>query len=425
MKDLKNFIADDLSICPHLDKNSLPKMLEQCLSVAATPAEQDMLLMSTLTAVSACLPQISFLHGRYQRTYHPNLMTFIVAGAASGKGIASLALELVKPLHEMYPIIIPGNTSAPALISQLAEQDGCGYMHESEGSVITDIWRQAACNYNTILRKAAEHEPITLLRKTDDENLTIPSPCLSVLLTGTFSQLGKLVPNAENGLFSRIMPLVIRDRQRFDPKVFIYNKESEKAYSVFRQYGELIADLHERLLGREIRFSLTPQMQISAGTLMQAEYDALILQLGEAFHPTVARMGVNLVRIALILTALRLLGRKHIPDTLVCSEEDFRSAILITSKLLLHAADAFTIQGNCGLTTIPKAQGAYQEETMFAALPAEFTTAEAQQILQSMGVSSATIYRYLEGWLTNGKIEKIKHGYYQKRNSHESLRVSA
>ena len=34
-------------------------------------------------------------------------------------------------------------------------------MHESEGSVITDIWKTSAANYNTALRKTAEHEPIS------------------------------------------------------------------------------------------------------------------------------------------------------------------------------------------------------------------------------------------------------------------------
>ena len=41
------------------------------------------------------------------------------------------------------PLIIPGDATYPAFYQTLARQHGRGYIHESEGSVITNIWRSS------------------------------------------------------------------------------------------------------------------------------------------------------------------------------------------------------------------------------------------------------------------------------------------
>ena len=419
------FEKDDLSISPYLNQEALPQVLNRMLSVARTPAEEDMLLMSALTAVSACIPNCYFTHGRYLKRYHANLMTFIVAGAASGKGVAQLALELVRPLHDASPLIIAGNNSSSALTEQLSEQGGVGYIHESEGSVITDSWRHSSCDYNTLLRKAAEHETISLQRRTGDERIEIPAPCLSVLLTGTFSQFSALVPDAENGLFSRLLPLIIRERQRFDPTVFL-SQPSASPYALFRACGEQIAGVvTDAQRHGAVHFSLTPDQQHRAGSLLQSEYDGLLLQLGEGFHPSVVRMGVNLMRIALVLSFLRDMHCILKDEPIVCDERDFRTAVLITSKLLLHAADAYSLQNSNRCPLIPKPKSAYQQQVLLAALPQEFTTGEAIRIMSAMGVSESTAKRRIISWLDDNKICKTRHGGYEKRKAHELLTLSA
>jgi hypothetical protein len=75
-------------------------------------------------------------------------------------------------------MLIAGDSTLPAFFKALEEQNGCGYMHESEGSVITDIWRNSAANYNTALRKAAEHEAISRNRVRGASE--IPSPRCSL-----------------------------------------------------------------------------------------------------------------------------------------------------------------------------------------------------------------------------------------------------
>ena len=46
---------EDLCIVEHLDMQKLPESVQQMLSLASTPEEQDILLMATLAAASACV----------------------------------------------------------------------------------------------------------------------------------------------------------------------------------------------------------------------------------------------------------------------------------------------------------------------------------------------------------------------------------
>jgi len=206
----------DLLIAKHIEPENLPAMIQPIMSLAQSDAERDMLLLSLLTAAGSCMPNLYFRYGLTGKKYYASLQCFIVGSAACGKGIANLALELVSKVHEAAPLVIAGDSSYPGFYKQLERQNGRGYIHESEGSVITDVWRSTVTNYNTALRKAAEHEPIT--RNRANNNSCIACPQLSVLLTGTFSQYKALVPSIENGYFSRLLTLIVNDQQAFSSR---------------------------------------------------------------------------------------------------------------------------------------------------------------------------------------------------------------
>ena len=127
---------EDLRIVEHLDMQKLPESLQQMIGLASSKEEQDILLMATLTGVSACMPNLYFRYGPTGKKYYANLQCFIMAAAASGKGIANQALEMVRVIDEQYPMLIAGDCTLAAFYKALEEQGGCGYMHESEGSVL-------------------------------------------------------------------------------------------------------------------------------------------------------------------------------------------------------------------------------------------------------------------------------------------------
>ena len=74
----------DLLITPNLQPNQLPSFLERALSVAPEGEMRDMLLLSVLTNLAYALPAMRMLHGRPHHTYSSELLSMIVAPAASG-----------------------------------------------------------------------------------------------------------------------------------------------------------------------------------------------------------------------------------------------------------------------------------------------------------------------------------------------------
>ena len=420
----------NLHIVSNMDGSNLPPFLQSVLSLAQTPAEKDMLLMATLTACGAVMPNLYCRYGIAAKRYYPSLQLFIVGSAACGKGIANLALELVKPIHEATPLIIAGDATYPAFYQTLARQHGRGYIHESEGSVITDIWRSSTANYNTALRKAAEHEPISRARCR--EASVIENPQLSMVLTGTFSQYRALVPSVENGYFSRLLTLIVDDVQPFSER---YVQPSDPSGETIHTCAEQLYHLYGRLLASKPReFTLTHDQRDRLGAHLKTAYPTLVRLLGLDFHSVILRMAVHIERIAMILTALRSMSvspsssislelysgssssnsRDFSSEPLLCSDIDYATAELIGNKLILHMAQAYQlIQGSKPIET-PAVKPLDQKQILLSLLPDEFESKNLVAEAASQGISRATALRWNDEWQTVGLILKIKYGVYKK-----------
>ena len=415
----------NLHIVENMDVNNLPELMKSVLSLAHTPDEKDMLLMSALTACSGVLPNLYFKYGIGAKRYYPNLQLFIVGSAACGKGIANLALELVKPIHEANPLIIPGDATYPAFYQTLAKQKGRGYIHESEGSVITDIWRSSTANYNTALRKAAEHE--TISRARCKEASVIENPQLSMVLTGTFSQYKALVPSIENGYFSRLLTLIVDEHQAFNSR---YVQPSENSDDVIKAAAEQLYHLYEKLLfSKPGEFRLTSDQRTRLGHHLETAYPTLIRMLGEDFHSVVLRMAVHIERIALILSALRgissLTAQRDSADGtlsigpelhsgLVCRDEDYATAELIGNKLILHMAQAYQLIKGTQKIETPTVKPLDQKQILLSLLPDEFGHAILVKEAATQGIPARTAERWNEGWQQTGIVFRLKHDCYKK-----------
>ena len=404
----------DLHIAKHIEPEKLPAMIQPIMSLAQSDAERDMLLMSLLTAAGSCMPNLYFRYGITGKKYYPNLQCFIVGSAACGKGIANLALELVSKVHESAPLVIAGDSSYPGFYKQLERQNGRGYIHESEGSVITDVWRTSVANYNTALRKAAEHEPIT--RNRANNSSCIACPQLSVLLTGTFSQYKALVPSIENGYFSRLLTLIVNDQQAFSSR---YVEPASGSNGVMRIAAEQLFELCQALYkSRPIEFSLTSEQRSRLGQHLETAYPALMQLLGVNFHSVVLRMAVHIERIAMILTALRWKKSEYYSDkmdvALSCTDEDYQTAELIGNKLILHMAAAYRMIKGAEEVSVPKVQPLDQRKMLLSLLPEEFEVQNLVTEAKAQGLSYRTATRWNEGWIEEGLVVKIRHGVYRK-----------
>lgn len=416
---------EDLRIVEHLDMHKLPESVQQMISLASTPEEQDIILMATLAAASACVPNLYFTYGPTGKKYYANLQCFILAAAASGKGIANQALEMVRVIDEQYPMLIAGDSTLAAFYKALEEQGGCGYMHESEGSVITDIWKISAANYNTALRKAAEHEPISRNRVKGASE--IKNPRLSMLLTGTFGQYKALVPSVENGYFSRLLTVVIRGTNPFD-KRYVSSKGGQSATP--KIVGQRLLRTYEALMNAgEREWSLTDAQKERLGEHLETEYGTLIGLLGDNFHSAVVRMAVQIERMAMILTAMREeSGESDSPEkeesnrilsgtmdkTFYCSDQDYETAEMIGNKMLLHMAAAYRMIDGDAQDVVPEIKPLDQRKVLFDQLKPEYKLQELITEAKSQGISRATVIRWNDAWQEQGMVSKIEYGHYRK-----------
>ena len=441
---------EDLRIVEHLDMQKLPERVQQMISLASTPEEQDIILMATLAAASACLPNLYFTYGPTGKKYYANLQCFILAAAASGKGIANQALEMVRVIDEQYPMLIAGDSTLAAWYKALEEQNGYGYMHESEGSVITDVWKASAANYNTALRKAAEHEPISRNRVKGASE--IKNPKLSMLLTGTYGQYKALVPSVENGYFSRLLTVVIHGTNGFD-KRYVQSKGGQSV--IPKQVGNRLLRTYESLLSApEREWSLTDAQKARLGEHLETEYSTLINLLGDNFHSAVIRMAVQIERIAMILTAMRgdlsLTSQAHdketrvqqreknedMPDnirdkgqnyatsgdkdiaevhnTIFCADEDYEAAEMIGNKMLLHLTAAYKMIDGDAQEVVPEIKPLDQRKVLFEQLKGEYKLQELISEAKTQGVSRRSAIRWNDSWQENGMVLKTDYGHYKK-----------
>ena len=298
-------------------------------------------------------------------------------------------------------------------------------MHESEGSVITDIWKTSAANYNTALRKAAEHEPISRNRVKGASE--IKNPKLSMLLTGTFGQYKALVPSVENGYFSRLLTVVIKGTNGFD-KRYVQSKGGQSA--VPKIVGQRLLRTYEALMeSGEREWSLTDSQKERLGEHLETEYGTLIGLLGENFHSAVIRMAVQIERIAMVLSAMRgdfalsreagnelkpELNSDSMNETLLCSDVDYETAEVIGSKMLMHMAMAYRMIKGDEQETMPEVKGLDQRKVVFELLKPVYDNHELESEGKRQGVSRATIFRWNEKWLAEGLIIRSHRGKYQK-----------
>ena len=75
----------------------LPPILKEGAVVFKTDREKDVFLTGALSILSGCLPNVTGLYGG--RIVFPNLFSFILAPAASGKGALQSAKELADKYH--------------------------------------------------------------------------------------------------------------------------------------------------------------------------------------------------------------------------------------------------------------------------------------------------------------------------------------
>ena len=453
--------SDDLYLTTELKNGQLPEFLTKALSITDEPSQRDMLLLGMLTACSYAMPHVRIMHGQPQHSYCPNLMSLIVAPPAAGKGVLNNLHRLMQPVQDRLKTagqtaIIPANSSSAAFLDLLAMNDGTGLIVETEMDVLSQIWKADYGNYSYLFRQAFEHETIRRARKASGNKLSyteIPNPRLSAILSGTPNQLKPLLVSRENGLASRFVPYLVEEIVPFDRRAL---KNGDRivengALPLFAELGKELLQRMRWLSSRQadILWSLTDEQSEMLGDIFDDGYRLALeaMHLPTCFDATVKRMAVTIKRIGAILTILRLdipntpepassctftfstqaqntpakiegapagEGNMNHSEVLYCSDTDFRTLVMLSEKLLRHAALMMLMLPEESEDPLqPQIGRAKQSDLLSELLPDKFTTQEAVKIGEDNRISERSVMRWISDAIKDKKVVKISKGHYQ------------
>lgn len=386
---------------------------------------RDVSFLSLITILSSCFPNI---FGRYfgEKVY-ANLYQIFGAPPASGKsamlrpkyiadkidlryqteGLASPEINTEPVNPKIRPsFTIPGNISAAGLMERISANQGRVLVIESETDTLRQILEQKFGESSDVYRKGYHHEQLSSYRKTDKESFSIPSPKISLLLTGTPEQLTKLVKSAENGLFSRICFYVFDTKPKY---INPFSEEHTKNVELFSAYSEKVAEKYFSSLGQpEREFRFTERQVALFNEKFPDIVDDYYYHAGSEAVGIALRMGIIFFRIAMVLTAVR---NESTTGDLVCSDEDFEIADKITDVLLHHSLAVYS------LLSTPEENDSAElmlDEDLLKALPWEFDTKQVIKAMAKYGFGKRSAFRALDRLRENGRIVRVRLGWYRK-----------
>lgn len=395
--------------------SELPEFLQQGTAVLRG-TDKDLFLLGALAALGPCLPNV---RGNYAGSWTgPNVYIFVVAPAGAGKGALKWPERLFFKIHKLRremsvsemiawgeasqearqnkepeppkpgpkTLVIPANVSKAALLEMMAANDGRGLIFESEADTLTDALKTDFGGFSDVLRKSFHGERLTAYRKGEGVFFEVERPELSVLLSGTPGQVSRLMPSAENGLFSRFMFFRFRPVAEF-MNPFLDGVDFDE---YFDGMAETITGWHTRLmqLDEPIVFELTEQQRIEFNDHFQRLKDELADGIGLDWAGLIHRRALISFRIMMLFAACDAFWNGDFSPRLVCQDKDFTNALRIMEALEKHA--------NGILLEIP----AGQAPTKHAAALREEITENAQLVsearrLHREGKSYAQISRIL------------------------------
>jgi hypothetical protein len=431
--------------------DTLPSILKEGSQVFPDRRKRDVFFTSALSILSGCLPGVS---GVYEgEKYYPHLFTFVIAPAASGKGVLKNAKRLGDKYHErvlessrkaqnqfenemvdyketlrtkkkgdqtpLKPdepkfklVFIPADSSSARMIEHLQNNNGEGIICETEADTMSGAKKQDWGDYSPALRSSFQHEKITQSRKTNNEYTEIKEPRLAVCLSGTPAQAPRLIASSEDGLFSRFLfyafknDLIWQDPSPYSNKVN-YNKH-------FDALSEEVLKMVDFLSMEETTFELTyDQWQYFNNTFRKHLYEVGAFT-GEDAASVVFRLGLITFRIAMILSTLRKFDNGEAAKTIFCTDEDFDTSLKISSTFLEHSILMFN---NLPKQDVSKEfKGGDNKRKFFEALPIEFLRQEAVALGLTFQLSTRTVDEILRNALGT-QLSKIKAGTYRKINN--------
>jgi len=416
-----NTESNDMLITSHLGSDSLPGIVQNCLTVAQTTPMKDMLLLSLLTNCAYALPAMRCYHGQPRHEYGPDLMTMVLAPAASGKGIMNYGRKLMRAIEgeRGKSVYIPANASSAALIALMQRFHGRGIIMATEMDTLSQTLRSSYGQFSDVIRCLFEHETISQLRRQNNEFIEIQDPHISLLLSGTYNQLAPLIKSRENGLMSRFACYVVTERADFMDEAWDSDDANENVnanYAKLDKMAERLGALYLQQVNADHQcyFSFSDAQRQQVKRMFRAEYDNYSKAYGVEFDQTLKRMPVIMKRFGMVLSGLRLDPSQPLPEHMECSDEDFKTVMLLGHKLLMHAAATYDLLPVTSTPTPEAPSGSLMQKQFLDSLPEAFSWTQVQELASATGTSIKTAEFWINKYLQSGVVQRLIRGQYQK-----------
>lgn len=429
--------------------NYLPELLiEGCEAFKDNERKRDVFLTAGLTILSGCLPNVTGIY--HQERVYPHLFSFIIAPAASGKGVLKNAKRLGDKIHERFVnksneakkafeienaeyktllakrkkddaipekpvepkfnlLFLPADTSQAMMMKMLQDNDGKGIICETEADAMSGANKQDWGNYSHIMRAAFHHEKISAARKTNNELLEIPNPQLAVSLSGTPAQVPKLIQSAEDGLFSRFMFYAFKN------EIIWQDPSPKKGGIIFNDHFEKLSNdvlqVYDFLEQHPTEVQLTPDQWQQLNVVFSKLLTNTVLFNSDDTSSIVFRLGLVLYRFCMIFTALRKVENGDCSEVVVCTDEDFLAALELINVYLNHSILMFNNLASQSEPITYKMGN--NKKAFYEALPQSFQRKEAIELGTKYSLSERSVDDFLKNSVPE-LLSKPKTGWYEK-----------
>lgn len=461
--------SEPLTPLPCFDNRTLwPAPLNEITAHGTTRAQQDIMLLGAVTVLGASMnSHVRCAYGG--KMISPSLQTFIVALPASGKGVLSLVRLLVEPIHDEIRLhtaeamkqyrkekgaydslgkersqatppalppdrmfLISGNNTGTGILQNIMDSEGIGLICESEADTISTAIGSEYGHWSDTMRKAFDHDRLSYNRRTDHEYREVKKTYLSVLLSGTPSQVKPLIPTAENGLFSRqvfyYMPAIHHWQNQFD-------RNDSDLEDTFKALGMEWKDKLKTIVMNGIfTLHLTDGQKDEFNRLFSRLFVRSGLANGNEMSSSVARLAINICRIMEVVAMLRAMEQGEItaspyvsPDPhtatdnlkdhivsrwdLLIASDDFHAVLSLAESLYRHTTHILSFLPNTEVTS----RGNADRDALVDSMEEEFTRASFLQKAGEMGIKSETASTWLKRMQKHGLVENVDgKGNYRK-----------
>ncbi len=460
------WILDEESL-PHFPAfiyDMLPTFLKEVLVNCISKDDRDMMLMGTLTCISATLHNVV---GEYNHDdWHPMLYFFVMADAGMGKGSLKYCREIVAPIHNELreaserlmkeykesksehksgektasdadeaphrrTLFIPTNSSAASVIQQMDNNGGIGLIFDTECDTLSAILKSEYGDYSTIIRKSYHHEPIDLSRRKDDEYRVIERPMLAICLSGTPGQLYTLTPQAEDGTFSRITCYHMPFKAEFRDVLVESANTNSDSYTLrdrFFLLGKLYKQRREAFFrGGSYRIVIPQEYcKVFNEHFRQMNQEA-VDDISHDMQSVVRRLAFTVFRIMMVLTSIRFMDETPNSSALTpkdgsrillrCSKDDFYIAMAVGDVLIYHTVYCYAHLPQSKVTTNGQGEIVTKKgkmEQLLASLPDTFDRETYRAMSKKQGFPESTTAKWINDYIRQGHLEHTSQNCYRK-----------